>query len=234
MRSDIPPSNTVENLFLQAYPELVEAGHRVVPALSADGVDTLLRAVARLLGRYDGPCEVAAFKSWALTIINPGAQLLQALNTLKGEHVEVVRRAIRSVLAGCSDLGADNGTVSEIESTTWVRILMGLDRWLTQPYSDTPGCAPAQLATRLYSYARLQAMGWRTGRLRYRAKHISQDVLEKSNRKPSESYPIVLGPGDIDPFTPEPKITVDPWEHPIDSEVLGRDSQQINKLRMVA
>jgi hypothetical protein len=193
----------LESLYKATYSALRDGVYLAQPSsLTLENVETLLGAVARLLERYDGADNVDAFAQWAIeTIVQPGAALLVALNTLKGEHTEAVRRGIRSVLATCGDLGVvppgstpgkGVGTIGELEAQTWTKIFLSLDKWLTPSFAKTPGRSPASLSTRLHAYARDQALGWRTDRLRHREKFgtlndalASEQTGATGNRKPS-------------------------------------------------
>jgi hypothetical protein len=167
--------SVLEQLYIGAYPD-ISAVASSDPRLTLDDHDTLTRAVVRLLDHFPGPDDPDALAQWAIsTIVQPGLELLATLNTLRGEYRAVVLRAIWSVLFRCDDLGVTYpdkgmGTVGEIEQEVWIRIFLDLDKWLTPAYSKRIGGKPAKLSTRLYEFARLQAMGWRTERLRKLAK----------------------------------------------------------------
>lgn len=208
-------------LFIEAAQSLKDAANEKQPTLTTEHIETILRAVVRLTDRYGGPPnDLEAFTQWALQIVEPGADLLFALSTFTGEHIKIVRWSIRKVLAGCFDLGVDSSTFKEIEARVWARVFETLPEWLTPAYSKTPGHSPASLKTRLYAYAYLVAMGWKTEQLRNRAKHASIKSLEDF-RKPSERYRVILGPGDTGAYDPEPPVELEPWEIPIDSENLS-------------
>lgn len=101
------------------------------------------------------------------------------------ENRRVVFAAIWKIIVQCTDLGADLdpvtesraelNTATEIEREVWSKVWIDLDRWAEPPRANRLGREPAKLSTRLYDFARLQAMGWKKDRLRNRARHVSHD-----------------------------------------------------------
>jgi hypothetical protein len=89
-----------------------------------------------------------------------------------------------SVLSQCLDLGAAELDADELVTDLYTKIWASFAEW------QTPGTAT--MTTRVYEYARLQALGWRKSRISQRARRVDPETLEykgaRSGRKPSLSH----------------------------------------------
>ncbi|HEY4381913.1 MAG TPA: hypothetical protein VGN01_16315 [Acidobacteriaceae bacterium] len=97
---------------------------------------------------------------------------------MREEYKGFVRDAIWQVLEQCFDLGADWGTLLEIECDVWSKVFESFEEW-RRPGFGLAGRKPAKLSTRLSAYARLQAMGWKKAELRKGAKFATCEDGEK-------------------------------------------------------
>jgi hypothetical protein len=177
----------LHKLYLQSYSEMWAAAASDSNLLIGDA-DTLLRTVARLLEQYPGPDDDSgAFAQWATeTIIQPGVERMAAFYVLREQNRKVVFKAIWTVLKVSDDLGVNLpgkqlGTLGEIESEVWTKVFLDLDGWLS-PGTSTRGREPAKVSTRLYGFARDQALGWQKNQIRHRRKKDIADSVAKTLR----------------------------------------------------
>lgn len=101
------------------------------------------------------------------------------------------RAGVWSILKGCCDLGADEGEVEEVVQATYSKIWRDISTWMDD--------GSAQLSTRVYKFARAQALGWRTDRIRSKAPNdlekLEAKMIALSDSRKLPPRPISLGPG---------------------------------------
>lgn len=172
------------------------------PAIHPDDVDGILAKLHATLPTYrDQP---QPFLSWATSFVRGQAALLQRFYQMRSDYQDVVRKGIWSIGKNVSDLGFTDRDVAALESKVW--------EWLRYDETSplyTKGVAKrgrehyangsAGPSTRLYNYARFQALGWRTERLRQRARFMPfEDFLEAEAHVKAATVPQSLARPNLD------------------------------------
>jgi hypothetical protein len=199
----------VEQLFFSLWGRLIEPTLSRDSRLTAADAYQIVEGLARHLQSYSGPVEDEAFQAWAEEAIT----LPIAFAVLRQEHKGAVLKGLWSILSKCTDLGFEPDIdIPSLENETWFKVWQNLEDWLK------PG--KARVSTRLYAWARFQAMAWRTERLRERKKFTSIDsFIQHEATGTLKPKPIVLGPGDEDGHLPQTNAGIASYDLPVSDEM---------------
>jgi len=120
------------------------------------------------------------FLSWATSFVREQAALLQRFYQMRRDYEDVVRKAIWSINA--IDLGFTDREVAALESKVWEWLRFDetsplYTEGVAKPGREHYANGSAGPCTRLYNFARFQALGWRTERLRHRARFMPFDTF---------------------------------------------------------
>jgi len=149
----------------------------IYPDIPAHELDLVLSKLHSRLSQFKETSE-NEFLAWALPIVRADAEavrrtwLLQRFDAMREESRLFVYHAVWKVLRGATDLGIDAETFPSIESKVWSWL------WFDQK-SPLHSVGTAKATTRIYAYARLQALGWKQDRLRQRKRYIAHDEFLK-------------------------------------------------------
>jgi hypothetical protein len=97
-------------------------------------------------------------------------------------HSKPKRKPIHASSPVRREPGSPSVTVSDLENDTWVYVFLHLEEFTAPGVPKVEGGRPPKLSTRLYAAARFQAMGWRTDRLRDRARFVNNEDAAKVER----------------------------------------------------
>jgi hypothetical protein len=148
----------------QLMPEIVH-GYDVTPA----DVKIIITRLRQRLDQYSGPPQSEPFVWWAMEQVAATIRTLRIIRKVEAENAiafaDVYQRARRSawagvleVLKGCHDLGATHDVAEELVHVTMIEILCDIENWRDD--------GEASIQTRVYAFARDQALGWRQSRIR--------------------------------------------------------------------
>lgn len=187
------------NTLMDEIVQITRDGIEEYPGYPAEAkfVDTVIRA---RLDRYDGPVTFEGLLQWtdleldrifrreqakAVTERAERRRFLQIYSSTQAG----ARDGVWSVLKGCYDLGADEGEAEEIVQTTYSKIFRDISAWMED--------GPAQLSTRVYKFARAQALGWRTDRIRSKVPNdlqkLEAQMIALEDRRKLPPRPISFG-----------------------------------------
>jgi hypothetical protein len=163
----------VKQLYFNSWKRLIADAHESNQYLTAQDADDCVSSLAGKLQHY--PLHLKSsedvFAQWA-------GNVLAATIFMHGlqRHTEpFARRAIRRVLAQCSDLGLtyrtefELGTEDEILSNLWLWALTHIDELLRE--------GTAKLTGRIYKRAHFQARAWKSEQLHHKQVHAVIDDL---------------------------------------------------------
>lgn len=134
-----------------------------------DDLNTIMRRVRERLDEYDGPITAEAFYEWVVPQIGDTLKALDIVRKVELQNsvvfAELYRRTysaawagVLDVLKGCHDLGATHDVAEELVNVTFGKIFADIVNW----HDD----GEASLPTRVCAFAKDQALGWRTQRVR--------------------------------------------------------------------
>jgi hypothetical protein len=147
------------------------------PELLVADVDRLIHSAAHHhTHNFTGsPSDDAAFRAWISVYLRPKVERLRVFYEMRAAHRKVVHKGLWAIIEKCADLGGDVDTVHELEQDAWSRVWAEIDAWNSPGYGLN-GRKPAKITSRLYALARFFALGWRTTRLRERAKFGDTEI----------------------------------------------------------
>jgi hypothetical protein len=149
-------------------------------ALPSDDLDRLMDKVKGSLDNYSGPLDDGVFLEWAiLRIVHPTAERLLKFYEIYDEGCRSAYAGAWSVLKHCRDLGSDRDAARELVQDTFCKVYSDLDAW------GKPGAA--SIPTRLRAYAKDQARGWRTNRLRQRERFTGLGEVDPTLSDPAKN-----------------------------------------------
>jgi hypothetical protein len=136
-------------------------------------VQRVKERLRRKASGYRGPVTFRAVLHWAVDELAGMALAVQALRGYEAQpkmtFAEIYRQGyaaawdgVWDVLRDCPDLGASEEEARELVNRTFIKVWFRLDDWNQQ--------GTASIQTRIRAFAKKQAMGWRTQRLRERAR----------------------------------------------------------------
>jgi hypothetical protein len=173
---------TVEQLYRNTIQTLRGACVDAYEFIHPNDVDHILSKLYADLPKYRGKRSPQPFTAWAVRYVRNQSLLLQRFYQMRSDYQDVVRKGIWSIGNNARDLGFTDREVPALESRVWEWLRYDessplYTKGVAKPGREHYAKGSAGPVTRLYNFARYQALGWRTECLRHRARFTPLDTF---------------------------------------------------------